>query len=98
MNTKSFKTYRLIVKGKVQGVGFRYWFSNLAISNGLNGYIKNLTNPEEVEIIIQGNRNEILKISEKIKEGPELALVKRIISNQLFSNIIYSGFVVKYDN
>ena len=30
MNTNEIKTYRLIIKGKVQGVGFRYWFSDLA--------------------------------------------------------------------
>ena len=39
MNTIEIKTYRLIIKGKVQGVGFRHWFSDLAISLGLNGYI-----------------------------------------------------------
>ena len=37
MNTKKVKTYRLVIKGKVQDVGFRHWFSNLAISLGLNG-------------------------------------------------------------
>ena len=41
MNFNETKTYRLIIKGKVQGVGFRHWFSNLAISLGLNGYIQN---------------------------------------------------------
>ena len=29
---KNLKTYRLIIKGKVQEVGFRYWFNNLANS------------------------------------------------------------------
>ena len=41
MNTNEIKTYRLIIKGKVQGVGFRHWFSDLAISLGLNGYVQN---------------------------------------------------------
>ena len=41
MNTNEIKPYRLIIKGKVQGVGFRHWFSDLAISLGLNGYIQN---------------------------------------------------------
>ena len=43
MNTNEIKTYRLIIKGKVQGVGFRHWFSDLAISLGLNGYVQNLS-------------------------------------------------------
>ena len=41
MTKINFKTYRLIIKGKVQNVGFRHWFSDLAISLGLNGYIQN---------------------------------------------------------
>ena len=46
MNRKEVKTYRLIIKGKVQDVGFRHWFSNLAISLGLNGYIQNQNNKD----------------------------------------------------
>ena len=95
---KNIKTYQLIIKGKVQGVGFRHWFSNLAITLGLNGYIKNLKDINEVEAIIQGDMDNILKISEKSKNGPELALVEGIIHNKIFSNVIYSGFIVKYDN
>ena len=41
MNNSEIKTYRLIIKGKVQNVGFRHWFSDLAISLGLNGYVQN---------------------------------------------------------
>ena len=59
---KEIKTYRLIIKGKVQNVGFRHWFSNLAISLGLNGYVQNTANNDEVEAIVQGNINAILII------------------------------------
>ena len=48
MNTNEIKTCRLIIKGKVQGVGFRHWFSDLAISLGLNGYIQNKESKDEV--------------------------------------------------
>ena len=98
MNTKEVKTYRLIIKGKVQDVGFRHWFSNLAISLGLNGYIQNQSNRDEVEAIIQGNMEDILNIAKKSKTGPELALVEGVIPNKIISNATYSGFIVKYDN
>ena len=98
MDTKKIKTYRLIIKGKVQGVGFRHWFSNLAISLGLNGYVQNQHNKDEVEAIIQGNMDNILNIAEKSKTGPELALVEGVIPNKIISNATYSGFIVKYDN
>ena len=98
MNSKEVKTYKLIIKGKVQGVGFRYWFSNLAISLGLNGYIQNQHNKDEVEAIIQGNMENILNIAEKSKTGPELSLVEGVIPSKIISNVTYSGFIVKYDN
>ena len=98
MSTKEIKTYRLIIKGKVQDVGFRHWFSNLAISLGLNGYIQNQHNKDEVEAIIQGNMENILNIAEKSKTGPELSLVEGVIPNKIISNVTYTGFIVKYDN
>ena len=98
MNTKETKTYRLIIKGKVQDVGFRHWFSNLAISLGLSGYVQNQNNRDEVEAIIQGDMENILNIAEKSKTGPELALVEGVIPNKIIINATYSGFIVKYDN
>ena len=95
---EDLKTYRLVIKGKVQNVGFRHWFSNLAISLGLNGYIQNQLNKDEVEAIIQGSMNDILNIAEKSKTGPELALVEGVIPSKIISNVNYSGFIVKYDN
>ena len=94
---EEIKTYRLIIKGKVQNVGFRHWFSDLAISIGLNGYIQNLVNEDEVEAIIQGKIKDIINITEKSKNGPELALVEGVIPSKIISNVKYSGFIVKYD-
>ena len=98
MNNTEFKTYRLIIKGKVQNVGFRHWFSDLAISLGLNGYVQNLNNKDEVEAIVQGNIKDILNITEKSKNGPQMSLVEGVIPNQIISNVKYSGFIVKYDS
>ena len=83
MNFNDTKTYRLIIKGKVQGVGFRHWFSNLAISLGLNGYIQNKESKDEVEAIVQGEMKDILTITEKSRTGPELSLVEGIIPNNI---------------
>ena len=95
---EDLKTYRLVIKGKVQNVGFRHWFSNLAISLGLNGYIQNQHNKDEVKAIIQGDMQNILSIAERSKTGPEMALVEGVIPSNVFSNVTYSGFIVKYDN
>ena len=98
MTNTELKTYRLIIKGKVQAVGFRHWFSNLAISLGLNGYIQNKDSKDEVEAIIQGRMQDILSIAEKAKTGPEMALVEGVIPSNVFSNVTYSGFIIKFEN
>ena len=98
MKKIDIKTYRLIIKGKVQNVGFRHWFSDLAISLGLNGYIQNKQSKDEVEAIIQGDIQSILSITEKAKIGPEMALVEGVIPNTIISNVKYTGFIVKYEN
>ena len=95
---EEIKTYRLIIKGKVQNVGFRHWFSDLAISLGLSGYVQNKHNKDEVEAIVQGKMSDILNITEKSKIGPKLSLVEGVIPNIIYSNVKYSGFIVKYDN
>ena len=97
MNIDEIKTYRLIIKGKVQEVGFRHWFSNLAISLGLNGYIQNKESNDEVEAIVQGRIDDILNIAEKSKTGPKLALVEGVIPSIIYSNVKYTGFIVKYE-
>ena len=96
MNIKNIKTYRLIIKGKVQGVGFRYWFSNLAKLHKLNGYIKNLKNNDEVEAIVQGDTQRIIEIVEKSKNGPKYSLVEEIITKEISTKVKYEGFITKY--
>ena len=98
MDIDSIKTYKFIIKGKVQNVGFRYWFRNLALSLKLNGYVMNRNNNDEVETIVQGNIINILKIVEKSKIGPKLAKVEKIISKQIFNKVQYKQFKVKYNN
>ena len=94
----NIKTYRLIFKGKVQNVGYRHWFSNMAISLGLNGYVQNQKNKDEVEAIVQGNIKNILSIADKSKNGPKLSLVEGVIPSKIISNVKYYGFIVEYDN
>ena len=42
----------LVITGKVQGVGFRYWIKNLAINNNINGWVKNKMSGDVEALII----------------------------------------------
>ena len=88
------KTYLLKIRGKVQNVGFRYWFFQEAVNLNLNGYVKNLNNTNEVESLVQGESKNITLIIEKSKKGPNLAKVEKIISIQIKTNTIYKDFLI----
>ena len=93
--SNNIKTYKLIIIGKVQGVGFRYWFNKEAIALNLKGYVKNLENENEVESIIQGHVNNILHFIEKCKNGPKLAMVEKVISKNITNDKVYANFKIQ---
>ena len=88
------KTFLLKIRGKVQNVGFRYWFFQEAVNLNLNGYVKNLNNTNEVESLVQGESKNITLIIKKSKNGPKLAKVEKIISKQIKTNTIYNNFLI----
>ena len=88
------KTFLLKIRGKVQNVGFRYWFIQEAVNLNLNGYVKNLDNTNEVESLVQGESKNITLIIKKSKNGPKLAKVEKIISKQIKTNTIYNNFLI----
>lgn len=67
----------IIVRGLVQGVGFRYFVYNRAIRLGLNGFVRNLYNGN-VDIEVEGERSLIEEFIEEVKVGPRAAKVTDI--------------------
>lgn len=60
--------YYIIAKGRVQGVGFRFFTINTASKYNLTGSVRNMDNGM-VEIEVQGEKNNINKFISEIKEG-----------------------------
>ncbi len=64
----------IIVKGLVQGVGFRYYTHRHATNLGLTGYVRNLFTGE-VEIGVEGERSLVEEMISLIKVGPSSSRV-----------------------
>ncbi|MDP2964646.1 MAG: acylphosphatase [Pelolinea sp.] len=64
----------VIVKGIVQGVGFRFFVYQHGNLLKLRGWVRNRINGD-VEVLAEGPRKELDYFLEKLKEGPELAQV-----------------------
>ncbi len=67
----------MIVKGLVQGVGFRYFVHRHATNLGLKGFAKNLYDGS-VEIEVEGPRSSIEELIRLVKVGPRSAQVTDI--------------------
>lgn len=65
---------KVVVKGLVQGVGFRYFVHRVAQRLGLTGVARNLYNGD-VEVEVEGNRSLIEELIQELKIGPRAARV-----------------------
>lgn len=84
------KAVKIIVSGRVQGVGFRYFIARRADEIGINGYVKNLFNGD-VEIYAEGRKELLEDIVDKSRVGPHQSKVKS-------AKIEWLDFQNKYDN
>ena len=87
-------TYQLLIIGKVQGVGFRYWFNNRANSLKLTGYVKNLVNCNQVRAIIQGNNKDLKKMIENCKTGSSSSKIENVKIDNIQTNKVYDKFSI----
>ena len=81
----------LVISGKVQGVGFRYWIKNLAINNNISGWVKNKLSGD-VEALIIGQEKEVQKIIKQCKIGPGSATIQNIQINDYDQDYSEKGF------
>ncbi|PPR35110.1 MAG: Acylphosphatase [Alphaproteobacteria bacterium MarineAlpha6_Bin4] len=79
MNKKgSIKVVHLFIVGKVQQVGYRYWFKHEGEDNKLKGWVRN-TNNNRVEAEITGDKKSINFMIKRCWKGPIIAKVENII-------------------
>lgn len=70
--------YIIIVKGRVQGVGYRAFTFKLAKSLGLVGYVKNMPDGT-VKIEAEGTKENLDRFAVLCEKGPGWAYVEKII-------------------
>ena len=71
------KTLRIFISGLVQGIFFRDFIREQAENLGLKGYVRNLDD-NRVEVVVEGDNNEVNKMIELCKKGPKESKVRDI--------------------
>jgi acylphosphatase len=68
---------KLLVRGRVQGVGYRAFAARVAAQRGLCGGVRNLDDGR-VELDVEGPKDQILILIEDAKTGPPASRVTTI--------------------
>jgi acylphosphatase len=75
------RSYQILVKGKVQGVSYRFSAHAKAIQLGLTGFVKNLPQGD-VYIEAEGKEEKINDFIKWCHVGPPLADVSEVIATE----------------
>ncbi|WP_135255599.1 acylphosphatase [Thermus caldilimi] len=66
-----------LIKGRVQGVGYRAFAQKKALELGLSGYAENLPDGR-VEVVAEGPKEDLLTLLHHLKQGPRLSRVEEV--------------------
>ncbi len=73
-STKATHARRYLVRGRVQGVGFRWFVEREAHILQVAGWVRN--NPDgTVEVLAQGTRDQLAGLHSRLREGPRAARI-----------------------
>lgn len=72
------KAVEITVRGRVQGVGYRYFALRTARALGIRGFVRNEPDGKSVFIYAEGSPSAVEQFLEKIKEGPPAAIVENV--------------------
>ena len=67
----------IVITGKVQNVGYRYWLYKEAIEKNISGWVRNKISGE-VEALVIGNDTDIDNLIKLCKKGSPLSKVTKI--------------------
>lgn len=68
---------RLIITGRVQGVGFRDWLAGTARTHDIPGWVRNRRDGS-VEAVLAGDAPTLQKMLDACRDGPPMARVEDI--------------------
>ena len=91
---KIMATWEMIVRGRVQGVGFRWFVKRLALELGVCGYVRNLPD-STVFIIAQASQPVLLSFVDQIKLGSHRSTVLNVDVSPLEHASEYYGFEIR---
>ena len=91
------ETRRCVIRGRVQGVGFRYYVMRNAQDLGVRGSVRNRSDGA-VEAILQAAAPGLLdQLIDRLREGPRAARVEEVVCDTIVDGSKeYEGFELEW--
>jgi acylphosphatase len=80
--TQQIEVRHFLVKGRVQGVGFRWFVHREATELELRGWVRN-TQAGDVELVAAGPLESIAELKQELKKGSRGSRVDTLIEHEL---------------
>jgi len=90
------KKLNIVITGKVQGVGFRYWLYQIANEKNVYGWVKN-KNTNEVEALLLGKDKNVDELIKLVRKGPSSACVENLNIQNYQKEYLKKSFDILHD-
>ena len=87
------RALQLVIGGRVQGVGFRWFARNAARELGLSGRVRNLPDGR-VEVRVTGDPGQLTAFLERMRQGPPAGRVTEIEEREIVPVPAWDGFEI----
>jgi acylphosphatase len=85
---------KFVIRGQVQGVGYRFFAQRSAARHQVRGYVKNLEDGR-VESLAEGNEKAVEAFKHDLTAGPTYSQVEEIEEIVLEPTRLYSSFRIE---
>jgi acylphosphatase len=85
---------RLLISGRVQGVGFRWFTADTAAREGVVGWVRNLADGR-VEAWVEGEAEAVTRVERAVRHGPRGALVDGVVVDHEEPAGAFNDFAVR---
>ncbi len=84
----------VVIKGRVQGVAYRYWTRGEALARGLRGYVRNRRDGA-VEAVFSGEAEAVDAMIEACWRGPPAARVSEVVVSPMAQHELGEAFSIE---
>jgi acylphosphatase len=85
---------RFVLRGRVQGVGFRFFTERAARVEGIGGWVAN-RDDGAVEVFAEGDSESLARFEAKLRHGPPAARVDEVFVDNDVPSSRSGGFLIR---